>query len=359
MGRQPWSKHSQPPRQLSGALLSMEGPYNVLVTGSSGHLGAALMLKLPSLGYSPLGIDILASPTTHHIGSVSDRSFISSILAAHPAITHIVHAATLHKPHIGSHTQQDFIDTNIKGTLVLLECAATLPILQSFVFISTTSTFGSVLSPAPGQPAIWIDESVTPSPKNIYGVTKCAAEDLCLLASRQKQTPLPVVILRTSRFFPEGDDDDDRRASMTDDNLKVLELAYRRCDIADIVTACDLAMQRARTLSGERFVISAPPPFTRDEVVLRALNDDSRSVFSQCTPEALDVFRAKGWRFLQRMDRVYDSRKAVEMLGWQPQYTFERAVQMVAQGREWRSELALQVGKKGYHAVSMGVYTAR
>ncbi|KAJ4290091.1 hypothetical protein N0V88_006597 [Collariella sp. IMI 366227] len=106
--------------------------------------------------------------------------------------------------------------------------------VKSFVFVSTTSTFGDALSPAPGQPAAWIDEAVVPQPKNIYGVTKTAAEDVCRLV--QRQTGLPVVVLRTSRFFPEEDDDAGRRGRLGDgENLKVLELAYRRVDIADVV----------------------------------------------------------------------------------------------------------------------------
>ncbi len=35
------------------------------------------------------------------------------------------HAATLHKPHVATHSRQDFVDTNIIGTLNLLEEAVT------------------------------------------------------------------------------------------------------------------------------------------------------------------------------------------------------------------------------------------
>ena len=52
----------------------------------------------------------------------------------------------------GSHGRQDFVDTNITGTLVLLEEAAAAGV-RSFVFTSTTSAFGRALTPAPGAPA--------------------------------------------------------------------------------------------------------------------------------------------------------------------------------------------------------------
>ena len=70
---------------------------NVLVTGSAGHLGKALMLALPDLGYHPIGIDIKPSPTTTLVGSITDTAFLASVFGTfQPA--HVIHAATLHKP---------------------------------------------------------------------------------------------------------------------------------------------------------------------------------------------------------------------------------------------------------------------
>ncbi|OAA53142.1 oxidoreductase [Cordyceps fumosorosea ARSEF 2679] len=337
----------------------MDPSYDVLVTGSAGHLGTALMLALPGLGFTPYGIDVLASPTTTAVGNIADRGFIRGLLQG-SRIRHVIHAATLHKPHVGSHTKAQFVETNITGTVVLLEEAAALPNhqVESFLFLSTTSAFGTALSPKPGNPAAWIDESVVPQPKNIYGVTKTAAEDMCLLV--QRQTGLPVLVLRTSRFFPEEDDDDDRRNELDDANLKVLELAYRRVDLEDIVGACVCGMAKAKSIGWGRYIISAPPPFkSRDEETLKALDSDPGSVLRSMAPGVEAVFEKKGWGFLRRIDRVYDSSKAVRELGWRPKYTFEEVVRRVGEGKEWRSELTSKVGRKGYHAVSTGVYTKR
>ncbi|KAH6628043.1 hypothetical protein F5144DRAFT_653914 [Chaetomium tenue] len=355
----------------------------VLVTGSAGHLGTALMLALPELGYTPIGIDIKAGPTTTHVGSITDTAFLASVFTTHqPA--HVIHAATLHKPHVDSHTKNDFIQTNIAGTLALLEAATTTTTspqttqppsspsartVKSFIFISTTSTFGTALTPSPGSPASWITETTpTPTPKNIYGTSKTAAEDLCHLL--HLQTSLPVIILRTSRFFPEDDDDSTRRTAVTGgaDNLKVLELAYRRVDIADVVSACVCAMQkgadaaagRAGGVAWGRYIVSAPTPFGSGEEVLRGLNGgDAEGVLRRAVPGVGAVFEGRGWSFLGRVDRVYDSGRAVRELGWRPEYTFEKVVERVGRGEWWGSELALRVGKLGYHDVSMGVYTTR
>ncbi|KAL2262627.1 hypothetical protein VTK26DRAFT_662 [Humicola hyalothermophila] len=346
----------------------------VLVTGSAGHLGKALMLSLPSLGYAPVGIDINASETTTLVGSITDTAFLAAVFASHGPFDHVVHAATLHKPHVGSHSKNDFVQTNIAGTLALLEQASSSLVrseeggvrrggegVKSFVYVSTTSAFGAALAPARGRPAAWIDEDVVPVPKNIYGVTKVAAEDVCRLVC--DQTGLPVVVLRTSRFFPEEDDDGERRAAMDGENLKVLELAYRRVDVADVVAACVCAMERAGSGEGQirwgRYIVSAPTPFKREEEVLKGLDENAGRVFKGVMEGVGEVFERKGWKFLERVDRVYDSSRAVAELGWRPEYTFEKAIEKIARGEEWRSPLTFRVGRLGYHAVSTGVYTIK
>jgi UDP-glucose 4-epimerase len=132
------------------------------------------------------------------VGDIGDAAFVREVMAG---VTQIVHTATLHKPHVETHRRQAFVDTNVTGTLNLLEAAAAVGV-AGFVF---TSTFGAALRPPPGAPAVWVDETLAPAVRNIYGVTKIAAEDLCELMHRL--TRLPVVVLRTSRFFPEDDDD--------------------------------------------------------------------------------------------------------------------------------------------------------
>ena len=76
------------------------------------------------------------------IGSVADRDLVRESLAG---VTAVLHTATLHNPHIGSHDRQAFVETNITGTLVLLEEAVAAGV-RSFVFTSTTSAFGRALS---------------------------------------------------------------------------------------------------------------------------------------------------------------------------------------------------------------------
>ena len=233
---------------------------NLLVTGSAGHLGEALMRTLPQEGYRSIGLDLKASPFTQLVGTIADRSFVRSSMRGVDAV---IHTATLHKPHIVTHSRQDFIDTNVTGTLNLLEEALSAGV-QAFIFTSTTSVYGRALTPTSGAPAAWITEDVVPVPKNIYGVTKLAAENLCELIHRDRG--LPCLILRTSRFFPEADDSKDTRDTYEDDNAKVNEFLYRRADIEDVVTAHLRALAKARSIGFGRYIISATTPFTLDDV---------------------------------------------------------------------------------------------
>src|SRR5436190_8491113 len=266
----------------------------VLVTGSSGHLGEALVRVLSSEGVDVIGLDVLASPYTTVVGSVADRGCVKRCMAGVDAV---VHTATLHKAHVASHARDDFVHTNITGTLTLLEEAVAAGV-GSFVFTSTTSAFGRALVPVPGDPAAWITEGVRPVPRNIYGATKVAAEDLCELVHRDHG--LPVLILRTSRFFPEGDDRDDIRAAYDDLNLKVNELLYRRVDLEDVARAHVLALERAADIGFARLIISATTPFTRDDLPM--LGDDAPAVLRQRNPEYEPIYARRGWRMFERLD---------------------------------------------------------
>src|SRR5947209_5540759 len=107
----------------------------ILVTGSAGHLGEALMRSLEDTDHEAIGLDIKSSPFTHREGSITERRCVKQCMKG---VDVVLHAATLHKPHIASHTRQDFVDTNVTGTLNLLE-EAVLAGVQAFVYTSTTS----------------------------------------------------------------------------------------------------------------------------------------------------------------------------------------------------------------------------
>jgi nucleoside-diphosphate-sugar epimerase len=313
-----------------------------LVTGSTGHLGEALVRTLRERGDEVAGLDILASPYTTHVGTITDAAMVGRCLRG---VDVVLHAATLHKPHVATHPRQAFVDTNVTGTLTLLEGSVKAGV-SALIFTSTTSVFGAALAPPAGAPAVWVTEDVRPVPKNIYGVTKAAAEDLCELIHRTQG--LPSVVLRTSRFFPEPDDDRRRRERWDDLNLKVNELLHRRLDLADAVTAHLAAAERAASLGFARYVVSAPTLFTPKH--LARLRTEAPEVVRELFPDQEAVYAARGWTMLPRIDRVYDSQRARDELGWRPRYDFAHALESLRRGEGPFSPLAAAVGSKGYHA---------
>jgi UDP-glucose 4-epimerase len=324
----------------------------VLVTGSAGHLGEALARTLAEQGRDVVGIDLLPSAYTTHVGSVADRALVRSCLSG---VTAVLHPATLHKPHVGSHGRQAFVDTNVTGTLALLEESVAAGV-SSFVFTSTTSAFGRALTPGgAGEPATWITEDVVPVPRNVYGVTKTAAENLCELVHRDHG--LPVVVLRTSRFFPEADDRDEVRNAYEDANVKANEYLYRRVDIEDVVSAHLLALDRAPAVGFDRLIVSATTPFTRAD--LADLHGAAPDVVARLFPAQPEVYARRGWRMFPKIDRVYVNDRARSVLGWAPAYDYAHVLSALAAGEDFRSPLARAIGAKGYHAVPTGPYTVR
>ncbi|MEM1090775.1 MAG: NAD(P)-dependent oxidoreductase [Pseudomonadota bacterium] len=312
----------------------------VLVTGSSGHLGDALVRRLTGECHV-VGLDLTPSYTTSHEGSVDDSELVTECMRD---VSVVYHTATLHKPHVATHSRQQFVDTNISGTLTLLEAALRAGV-KAFIFTSTTSAFGGNLKPPAGEPAAWITEQMPSVPKNIYGATKTAAEDLCHLF--QRRFGLPCLALRTSRFFPEEDDSREIRESYEDANAKANEYLHRRVDIADIVDAHLLAAQKAPELDFERLIISATTPFLKED--LEVLRRDAPSVLKRRVPAFEAVYQELGWKMFPTLDRVYVNERARSILGWRPKYSFETVLKALADGRDPRSELARTVGSKGYH----------
>ena len=185
-----------------------------------------------------------------------------------------------------------------------------------------------------------------PVPRNIYGVTKIAAESVCELF--QHKQGLPVLVLRTSRFFPEEDDLKSARDAFEDANIKANEPLYRRVDIEDVVDAHLLAIERAPAIGFGRYIISATTPFTRDD--LQQLRDDAPAVVARYAPSYGAEYARRGWRMFPGIERVYVNERARIDLGWRPRYDFAYALQRLRAGEDVRSDLARAIGRKGYHA---------
>jgi nucleoside-diphosphate-sugar epimerase len=280
---------------------------------------------LRASGHGVVGLDVAPGVHTDLVGSVADRSTIDRIFAEH-GIEAVIHAGALHKPDIVRFPQRAFVDVNVTGTLNLLEAAVARG-HDRFVFTSTTSLMIShAIRQELGETAVWLDEASGPlEPRNIYGITKLAAEGLCRL--HYLDHGLNCVVLRTARFFPE---DDDTHRELTGPNLKANEFLHRRLTVEDAASAHLLALERAPSIGFDIFVISAPTPFTRSES--EALKHDAASVVARKFPEAPTLYQQRGWRLPASIGRIYDSTRAERVLGFRCRTDFLRVLDALRTG---------------------------
>jgi UDP-glucose 4-epimerase len=281
----------------------------VLLTGSSGWLGRFLAPRLRDAGHEVTGLDVAPGVDTNVIGTVADRALVDRVFAER-RIEAVIHGGALHKPDIVRYPRQAFIDVNVTGTLNLLE-AAVAARASRFIFTSTTSLMiSTAIREGHGDAAVWIDESLAPlEPRNIYGITKLAAEQICRLIHTEHG--LPVLILRTSRFFPE---DDDTHDSLSGENMKTNELLHRRLTVEDAAEAHLAALNRAPELGFGTFILSAPTPFAPGDVA--ELKANAPAVIARYFPDAAVLYAANGWTLPHSIDRVYDAGHAERLLGF-------------------------------------------
>jgi UDP-glucose 4-epimerase len=297
----------------------------ILLTGSSGWLGRYLAPRLRSIGHQVTGLDIAPGKQTHIVGTVADAALVDRVFADQ-SIEAVIHAGALHKPDIARFAPQAFIDANVTGTLNLLH-AAVRHDNDRFVMTSTTSLMiTQAVREGVGEDAIWIDEAASPlEPRNIYGVTKLAAEGLCRI--HHIEHGLGCVVLRTSRFFPE---DDDTPSGLSELNLKANEFLHRRLSVEDAADAHIAALERAPSIGFGVFIVSAPTPFRRDEAML--LKSDAAAVITRHFPDAPELYAKRGWSLPQSIGRVYDAGLAERKLGFRAATDFRAVLSALRDG---------------------------
>jgi len=269
----------------------------VLVTGSSGRLGTAIVATLRPR-HEVVGLDLSDGPMTTVRGSIEDRELVQRVTRG---IDAVVHTAALHAPHVGRYSRGEFVDANVIGTLNLLE-AGVASAMQRFVYTSTTSLYGSALVPT--DRAVWVTEDLCPHPRDIYDATKLAAEELCRDFARGG---LPTVRLRVARYFSESPEQ------------TAVHRLSRAVDIRDAAAAHALAVEWVGT-SGT-FNVAARSPF--DESDLEELLTDAAAVIRRRVPWAEAAFASRGWTLPRRIERVYVTAKAQAELGFRPVHNIE------------------------------------
>ncbi len=135
----------------------------ILVTGGAGFIGSHLCEKLLRLGSRVICLDNFNDSYDHNIkknniqaalhdprfrlveGDILDSALVESIIKQH-GISVIIHLAALAGVRSSIDTPLDYVDTDIKGTVILLEAAHKYGV-KKFIFASSSSVYGTAATP--------------------------------------------------------------------------------------------------------------------------------------------------------------------------------------------------------------------
>ena len=153
------------------------------------------------------------------------------------------------------------------------------------------------------------------APRNIYGVTKRAAEQLCRLPSTRNMGSPRSSSCAPRRFFPEEDDTAHRHRAAPGANTKANEFLDPPADRSRTPPRrMSPRWTRAPELGFDTFIISAMTPFSRQD--RRELIVDAPSVVARYFPDYRALYDKRGWTMFASIDRVYDASRARDRLGF-------------------------------------------
>ncbi|MEM7106237.1 MAG: NAD(P)-dependent oxidoreductase [Bacteroidota bacterium] len=272
----------------------------ILITGSSGHSGNQIAALLKE-DFEIVGIDLVHGEHTQYIGSLTNNGLLNQAIRG---VDFVIHTASLHAPHVATHSREDFIDTNIVGTLNLLKAAKNNQ-AKKFVYTSTTSLYGESMVNA--HQAVWITEDLPTIPRDIYDITKIAAEGLC--RDFFDKNGMQTTVLRVSRFWDEPLPD------------RVFYRMYRGLDVRDVAAAHQLAIEKDFS-TFDVFNISAQSIFGQNDLV--DLKHNLHQLLHKKIPDLIPFFQKRNWPIPGSIDRVYVIEKAKHMLGYTPTFNIHQ-----------------------------------
>lgn len=277
----------------------------LLVTGASGRIGRALVVRL-ARRHQVQGLDLSPSSTAHWVGDLGDAALLRRALQGVDAV---LHTAALHAPQVGLVPDARFQQVNVDATRALAEAACAAGVGQ-IVYTSTTALYGDAATPPDA--AGWVDETLAPQPRTVYHRSKLAAEQL--LGALADAGAFGLTVLRMGRCFPEPAPQ------------MALARLHRGIDARDVAEAHARALETARP--GSRcYVLSGATPFLREDAA--ALKCRAPEVLQQRAPALVQAFASRGWPLPARIDRVYSPALAQRELGWQPRFGFLSVLQQL------------------------------
>jgi len=298
----------------------------ILVTGSSGYLGSAIVEVLREHDVLTIGIDLVGAPTTDCIGCISDINILRK-LSSHHGCKSVIHTASLHAPNLDYYSEVDFRKVNVDGTQNILSIAKEFA-MKAVIYSSTTSLMITnevkERELEKNHIPVILNESVDYGiPRNIYGITKKLAEKLC-----KEEKCINIAILRCSRFFVEDKYDTGvktlcRNIQKTNGNVKANEiLCGTRASLEDTVIAHLIALTRmtkAKSIPHENKLIGP--------LIISAISPLLTDTFDVSVVSNGQLYTSRGWSLPEQISRVYDSTNSWKILNYTPKWDFKRLME--------------------------------
>lgn len=163
----------------------------ILVTGSEGLIGKALVENLKSKNYEVIEFDIKNNE------DVLDKSLVEEKIKS---VNGVVHLAAVSRVITAYNDPENSVRTNILGTTNILESIRKLNPNCWMIFASSREVYGETNGK--------IKENDQLNPLNVYGSTKLAGESIC--TSYRKNYSTETYIVRFSNVYGGKNDHPDR-----------------------------------------------------------------------------------------------------------------------------------------------------
>lgn len=277
--------------------------HRVLITGSSGLIGSALVSSLAQRHLEVGCLDLRATGSSE--GDVRDKHRLSQALEG---ASGIVHLAAVSRVIWGERDPAGCWETNVEGTRNVLELAERAPARPWVIFASSREVYG--------QPdSLPADEDTPLRPVNIYGRSKVEGERL---VEEARAAGVRACTVRLSNVFGSTADHPDRvvpafaRAAVAGGELRI-EGADHTFDFTYIDDVARGLTSLASLLASGA---NAPPPLhfvtgratTLAELATLAIQlAGGKATFRDSAPRSFDVARFVG-----------EGTRARRILDWQP-----------------------------------------
>jgi UDP-glucose 4-epimerase len=296
----------------------------VLVTGGSGFVGACAVRELVRRGRDvhvllreparAWRLADLADRLTIHVGDLCDADSVRRAFAASPTV--VLHLAT-HGAYESQADARTILDTNIVGTLHLLEAAADAHV-ELFVQTGSSSEYGFRSEP--------MAESDRLEPNSVYAVAKSAQTHLGQLWARR--STMPVVTLRLFSVYGPWEESTRLIPTLLDRARRNLPLPLVSPDtvrdfvyVDDIVDAL-LDFEYLARLGGETLNLGSGV-----ETTMRELVETATQLLGSRSEICWNAYPARAWDTTRW---CADPRKAIERLGWSPRHSLRAGLKKTA-----------------------------